>query len=82
MKKEILMFIIGILIGAILTTGVFFCLKGNNKKEREHGERPTTSMDANSTGEKGKTKKRQNDGNNTEQNSTEQNTTESNNENI
>ena len=43
MKKQILMLIIGILIGAILTTGIFLVLKNNNSKEnmRNIGEPPT-----------------------------------------
>ncbi len=32
MKKEILMLIIGILIGAIITTGIFLVLKGNSEE--------------------------------------------------
>lgn len=32
MKKEILMLIVGILIGAIIATGVFLVLKGNTNK--------------------------------------------------
>lgn len=56
MKKQILMLIIGILIGAIITTGVFLVLKGNtqgqegrmNRGDRmEIGEPP--SMDGNET---------------------------------
>lgn len=31
MKKQILTFIIGALVGAIITTGVFFIIKGNSK---------------------------------------------------
>lgn len=47
MKKEILMLIIGILIGAIITTGVFLVLKGNDSQNRMNmGEPPT--MDGNS----------------------------------
>lgn len=48
MKKEILMLIIGILIGAIITTGVFLVLKGDSgeKNRMNMGEPPT--MDGNS----------------------------------
>lgn len=43
MKKQILMLIIGMLIGAILTTGIFLVLKNNNSKGnmRDMGEPPT-----------------------------------------
>ena len=44
MKKQILMLIIGILIGAIITTGIFLCLKNSNGNDTNHGE-PPTSMD-------------------------------------
>lgn len=50
MKKQILMLVIGILIGAIITTGVFLTLKGkaggNNGGRAYMGEPPT--MDGNS----------------------------------
>lgn len=52
MKKEILMLIIGILIGAIIATGVFLVLKGNMNNEvpgdmgrgnfQKDGEMPST----------------------------------------
>ena len=53
MKKQILMLIIGILIGAIITTGVFLVLKGNagwqgDKMNMRGGEPPI--MDGNVTG--------------------------------
>lgn len=51
MKKQILTLVIGILIGAIITTGVFLILKGNTgaKGDRMNmGEPPT--MDGNSIG--------------------------------
>lgn len=51
MKKQILMLVIGILIGAIITTGVFLVLKGNsgeNGGRMNMGEPPT--MDGNTTG--------------------------------
>lgn len=54
MKKQILMLIIGILIGAIVTTGVFLLLKGNTQKQRgkmDRGDRmemrEPSSMDGN-----------------------------------
>lgn len=52
MKKEILMLIIGILIGAIIATGVFLVLKGdsNDRGDRmnmDGGEMPV--MDGNMT---------------------------------
>lgn len=37
MKKEILMLIIGILIGAIIATGVFLVLKGNTQNGNPEG---------------------------------------------
>lgn len=37
MKKEILMLIIGILIGAIIATGVFLVLKGNTNNGMPEG---------------------------------------------
>lgn len=47
MKKEILTLIIGILIGAIIATGVFLALKGNtNGNMGNMGEPP--AMDGNS----------------------------------
>lgn len=47
MKKEISMLIIGILIGSIISTGVFLVLKGNDSGNRMNmGEPPT--MDGNS----------------------------------
>lgn len=78
MKKEISMLIIGVLIGAIITTGVFLILKGNDKTKtgKANGERPTTSMDGNTIEERGKMKGKQNG-----ENKTEQKTTESSNEN-
>ena len=78
MKKEISMLIIGVLIGAIITTGVFLILKGNdkNKTGKPNGERPTASMDGNAIEERGKMKGKQNG-----ENKTEQKTTESSNEN-
>ena len=53
MKKQILTLIIGILIGAIITTGVFLMIKSNEKnnmpdmsnrtfERRERGNRSTT----------------------------------------
>ena len=44
MKKQILTLIIGILIGAIITTGVFLILKGNTdipENPMQRGEMPT-----------------------------------------
>lgn len=50
MKKQILTFIIGALVGAIMTTGVFFTIKENSKRMNQeqingqsrefNGERP------------------------------------------
>lgn len=50
MKKQILTFIIGALVGAIITTGVFLIIKGNSKDSNQgpqnwqmkefNGERP------------------------------------------
>lgn len=58
MKKQIFMLIIGVLIGAIITTGVFLVLKGTTQKEgmgrggfEQNGEMP--KMDGNETGEQG-----------------------------
>lgn len=60
MKKEILMLIIGILIGAIITTAVFLVLKGDNSENRMNmGELPT--MDGNSiNGGRGPSKTQEN----------------------
>ncbi len=65
MKKEILMLIIGILIGAIITTGVFLVLKGNNGKEMQRMDRgePPTSMDGNIINDGGKMRGRPNEEN-------------------
>ena len=41
MKKQILTLIIGILIGAIITTAVFLVLKGNTKNRGNRGEMPS-----------------------------------------
>ena len=61
MKKQIITFIIGALVGAIITTGVFLIIKGNSKDSNQgpqnwqmkefNGERP----DNNAKG-KGQTK--------------------------
>lgn len=44
MKKDILMLIIGILIGAIIATGVFYVLRGNNSNNTNMGGTPPTSQ--------------------------------------
>ena len=41
MKKQILTLIIGILIGAIITTAVFLILKGNTNNRGNRGEMPS-----------------------------------------
>lgn len=63
MKKEILMLIIGILIGAIIATGVFLVLKGNDNKQMDRMDRgePPTSMDGNMIDRGGKTRDIQSD---------------------
>ncbi len=63
MKKEILMLIIGILIGAIIATGVFLVLKGNYNKQMDRMERgePPTSMDGNMLEKGGQIRDRQSD---------------------
>lgn len=50
MKNQILMLIIGILIGAVITTGVFLVLQSGNSNDMGEmsGERPT--MDGNMVG--------------------------------
>lgn len=50
MKKEILMLIIGILIGAVITTGIFLVLKSNdssNANDMERGMNGRPDMDGN-----------------------------------
>ncbi len=44
MKRDILMLIIGILIGAIIATGVFYVLRGNNSNNANMGGTPPTSQ--------------------------------------
>ena len=44
MKKDILMLIIGILIGAIIATGVFYVLRGNNSNNTNMGGTPPTAQ--------------------------------------
>lgn len=54
MKKQILTLVIGILIGAIVTTGVFLVLKGNSSSQSNKGnmrERPSMDGDAMVEGE-------------------------------
>lgn len=65
MKKEILMLIIGILIGAIISTGVFLVLKGDSSKEIDKMDRrqPPTSMDGNFVDDGNGRRGRQNDNN-------------------
>ena len=59
MKKEILMFIIGILVGAIITAGVFLVLKGKtNNPKVDFQDRP--SMDGNFVDGGQRPEKRQN----------------------
>lgn len=49
MKKQILTLIIGILIGAIITAGVFLIFKGDSRGDRAQGRMGTPpSMDGNS----------------------------------
>lgn len=89
MKKQILTFIIGALVGAIIATGVFFIIKGNSndsnqgqmrefKGERpdmQNGEMPEMPNGENAEGNfKGKGQR----GNqNTDQTQTKENTNES-----
>lgn len=49
MKKQILMLVIGILIGAIIATGVFLVLKEDSGKQMDKSDRrqPPTSADGN-----------------------------------
>lgn len=70
MKKQILTLIIGILIGAIITTGVFLIFKGNGKGTSSRGERP--SMDGSiQRGEKQFSKPSEKSKQNTIENTTE-----------
>ena len=46
MKKEILMLIIGILIGAIIATGVFLVLQSNSSSENAGGDMSQMSGEA------------------------------------
>lgn len=39
MKKQIITFIIGALVGAIITTGVFLLIKGNSNQGQMNGQR-------------------------------------------
>lgn len=84
MKKQILMLVIGILIGAIITTGVFLIIKANEKNDVpngmgrgdfsfEDGEMP--EMDENFTGGGMKGDRGQQDSDNT---TTEETTNDSN----
>ena len=73
MKKEILTLIIGVLIGAVLTTGVFLILKGKDSKGKDgmpKGDRPDFSMDVNSI-DGGKRRERPSDTNSVEAPKTE-----------
>lgn len=77
MKKQILVFIIGVLVGAIITTGVFLVLKGNqkgNRMEGKMGEPPI--MDGNMTRE-GRPSSKSGE-NNTNNNQVEENNNETN----
>lgn len=84
MKKQILTLLTGILIGAIITTGVFLVLKGNTQSQNgrmnrengmEMGEPP--SMDGNTiNGEKGNSRPNNKETQNTT-NSENTNTTDS-----
>lgn len=69
MKKEISMLIIGILIGAIISTGVFLVLKGNDGKQMDRMDRgePPTSMDGNMIDNEGRRRERQNNENSVNQ---------------
>lgn len=61
MKKEILMLIIGILIGAIITTAVFLVLKGDSGENNKMNMGEPPKMDGNSiNGERGPSRTQEN----------------------
>lgn len=72
MKKQILTLILGILIGAIITTGIFLCLKGNDLGNGTRGEKMNREdfpapMDGNNVDENGEIiRNKRNTGNSTE----------------
>ncbi len=72
MKKQILTLIIGILIGAIITTGVFLLTKGKTEnQDNRMNRRPQTNLDGNTAGGfngGGKGHMRQNNGQNIDKN--------------
>ena len=75
MKKQILTLVIGALIGAIITTGVFLVIRGNestgSSRKGNRQNLPTTSIDGNATdGSNGKTRKRRSTENTTDTNAT------------
>lgn len=70
MKKEILMLVIGILIGAIIATGVFLVLKGDDRGQMMDRGEPPTAMDGNSVDGGGRMRDRTNSENSVEQNET------------
>lgn len=75
MKKQILMLIIGILIGAVISTGVFLVLKRDDEKQMnkmDRGERPTT-MDGNFINNGDKMRGRPDDNNDEKQDTTDSN---------
>lgn len=82
MKKQILTLIIGILIGAIIATGVFLVLKNNSGDRNDRGERPEMqgempSMDENMIGEPGGPKDNMRQDNNGDNTILDSNTTSS-----
>ena len=51
MKDKILVFIIGLLVGAIIATGCYYFYSKTHVKTNNHGDRPAMmSQDGNSTG--------------------------------
>ena len=80
MKKQILMLIIGILIGAIIATGVFLVLKDDDSKQMDKMDRrqPPTSMDGNFVDDGYGRRGRANDNNSVEK----ETTTDSNESNV
>ena len=84
MKKQILMLVIGILIGAIITTGVFLVLKGNtsgygdrmNMRDGDYPNMDGNTMKDNYDGERRNQRQNGNTTNDTEINNIDANETE------
>lgn len=50
MKDKMIMFIIGVLVGAVIATGCFLVLNKSNNKMGERGERPQDMQFENTVG--------------------------------